>query len=128
MTKTALVAFLKKHRIDIIVIVSLLLLSLTILGFVYLTKKDGAYAEVTIEGEVVGKYSLAIDGVYTLNGGTNILTVENGSARMTYSSCPDHLCENTGSVRYVGQTVVCLPNRLAITIIGNSDNAVDFVS
>ena len=119
---------IKKYRIDIIVIASILLISIVILLVAQLTKEEGAYAEVTVDGSVVGKYSLNIDGVYSLNGGTNTLTIEGGEAYMSYADCPDHVCENTGRVRYVGQTIICLPNHLAITIIGEADDAVDFVS
>ena len=119
---------IKKYRIDIIVIASILLISIVILLVAQLTKEEGAYAEVTVDGSVVGKYSLNIDGVYSLNGGTNTLTIEGGEVYMSYSDCPDHVCENTGRVRYVGQTIICLPNHLAITIIGEADDAVDFVS
>ena len=120
--------FIYKYRIDILVIASVLLLSAAALLTLHLTKKEGAYAEVTVDGETVGKYSLAQDGVYPLNGGTNTLTVRDGRAYMSYSECPDHVCENTGKVRYVGQTIVCLPNRLTVRIVGKSDGSVDFVS
>ena len=95
---------------------------------VNLTKEEGAFAEVTVDGNVAGKYSLAIDGTYSLNGGTNTLVVQNGTAYMSYSNCPDHICENTGKIRHVGETIICLPNRITVTIIGDSDEAVDFVS
>ena len=120
--------FVSKYRIDIIVIASLLLLSLAVLLLVNLTRKEGAYAEIIIDGETVGKYPLAIDGVYELNGGTNTLTVKDGKAYMSYSSCPDHICENTGSITYVGQTIVCLPNEVTVRIVGKSGDSVDFVS
>ena len=121
--------FAKKHRIDIIVIASFLLLSLAMLGITHLTKEEGAFVQVTVDGKVVGEYSLLRDGTYSLNGGTNTLTVRNGEAYMSYSSCPDHVCENTGKIKHVGQTIICLPNRLTVTIIGEgSDDAVDFVS
>ena len=120
--------FVSKYRIDIIVIASLLLLSLAVLLLVNLTRKEGAYAEIIIDGETVGKYPLASDGVYELNGGTNTLTVKDGKAYMSYSSCPDHICENTGSVTYVGQTIVCLPNEVTVRIVGKSGDSVDFVS
>ena len=120
--------FTKKYRIDIIVIASLLIISLVVLLVVNLTKEEGAYAEVSVNGATVGKYSLAQDGTYPLNNGTNILVIENGRAYMSYSNCPDHICENTGKVKYVGQTITCLPNRLTITIVGKSDGSVDFIS
>ena len=122
-------AFIQKYRIDIIVVASLLILSVAVLLILNLTKKEGAYAEVTLDGNVVGEYSLAIDGIYSLNGGTNTLTIKNGVAYMSDSNCPDHICENTGKVKHVGQTIICLPNRLTVTIVGEpSNDSVDFVS
>jgi hypothetical protein len=48
---------------------------------------------------------------------------------MTDSDCPDHTCENTGKVKYVGETIVCLPNKVHITVIGpKDDTSVDFMS
>ena len=117
-----------KYRIDIIVIASLLMLAITVLLVINLTKTKGSYAEVVVDGEVVGKYPLDEDGIYSLNGGTNTLTIKDGVAYMSYSDCPDHTCENTGKVKHVGQTIVCLPNHLTITIIGESNDSVDFVS
>ena len=128
MTQDKVRDFIKKYRIDIIVVASLLILSLFILLIINLTKVEGAYAEVTVNGNTVGVYSLAIDGTYFLNGGTNTLVIENGEVYVKDSNCPDHICENTGKIKHVGQTIICLPNRLTVTIIGESDEVVDFVS
>ena len=128
MTKDKIISFTKKYRNDIILIAALLVISLVVLLIVNLTKDEGAYAEVAINGDVVGKYSLDVDGVYSLNGGTNTLTIENGVAYMSYSNCPDHVCENIGKVKYVGETITCLPNRITITIVGKSDDSIDFIS
>ena len=128
MAETKIQNFIKKYRIDIIVVASLLILSLAVLLIVNLTKEDGAYVEVTVDGNPAGKYSLAIDGTYSLNGGTNTLVVQNGTAYMSYSNCPDHICENTGKIQHVGETIICLPNRITVTVVGDTDDAVDFVS
>ena len=125
------VGFFKKHRLDIIVISLLLFISLTVLAVFLLTKEDGASVKVEVDGNVVGTYSLSVDGEYSLNGGTNILTVKDGVAYMTYSNCPDHTCENTGKVKHVGETIVCLPNRITVTVVGDvtsDDGYVDFIT
>ena len=122
------VSTVKKPSLDIIVIALILLFAITLVVFTTLTRSEGAYVEVAIDGNVVATYSLSEDGVYTLNGGTNVLTVKDGVAYMTHSDCPDHTCENTGKVKYVGQTIVCLPNRLSVTVAGNADDSVDFVT
>ena len=121
-------SILKKYKSDIIVISVIVILALLFLLVYEATKKEGAFVEVTQGGEVIGKYSLLTDGVYTLNGGTNELTIKDGAAYMSYSDCPDHTCENTGKLRHVGQTIICLPNDLSATVVGVADDYVDFVS
>ena len=128
MTKESIKRYIVKRRIDIIVIASLLLLSLIVLLVISLAKKEGAIARVEIGGEIVGEYPLDVNKEYSLNGGTNILTIKDGAAYMTYSECPDHTCERVGKIKFVGETIVCLPNKVSVTIIGNSDDGVDLVS
>jgi hypothetical protein len=117
-----------KYRWDIIVIAAILLLSLALLLIHVLGKEEGSVAVVRVNDTVVGTYPLAKDGTFVLNGGTNVLVIEDGTARLIESQCPDHTCELTGRVKYVGQTIVCLPNHLSVTISGNTANGVDFVS
>ena len=120
---------IKKYRLDIIVISAILIFALLFLLFMTLFKKEGAVISVEVDGKAVGEYSLYKNGVFPLNGGTNILVIENGTAYLNYSDCPDHVCENTGKIRYVGETIVCLPNRITITVIGDSaEGGVDLVS
>ena len=128
MTKESIKRFIVERRIDIIVIASLLLLSLIVLLVISLAKKEGAIARVEIGGEIVGEYPLDVNKEYSLNGGTNILVIKDGAAYMTYSECPDHTCERVGKIKFVGETIVCLPNKVSVTIIGNSDDGVDLVS
>ena len=119
---------LKKYRLDIIVIASILALSLILLLAVFLSRKEGAVVTVEIDGQLIAEYPLDKNGVFSLNEGTNVLVIENGAAYFSYSSCPDHVCENTGKVRFVGETIICLPNLITVTVTGSSSDAVDLVS
>ena len=121
-------ALKKSYRLDVIIISAILLFSLALLLIVTLTKESGEIAVVEIDGATVAEYSLSQNGEYALNGGTNVLVIENGYAYLNYSNCPDHTCEKTGRIQYVGQTIVCLPNKLTVTIKGNAENGVDLVS
>ena len=116
-----------KYRLDLIVITAAIAFSLLLLLATTLFREEGAVAAVEIDGVAAGEYNLMFNGVYPLNGGTNVLVVENGVAYLNYSNCPDHTCEKTGKIRYVGQTIVCLPNRVSITIRGGGDG-VDIVA
>ena len=119
----------KKLRSDIILVGVLLIVSLSVLLFMFLTKEEGAIAEVYVNNEKVAEYPLSIDGVYYLNGGTNVLVVENGEAYMREANCPDKFskngCVNTGKISYVGQKIVCLPNKIIVEIVGEGEGIVD---
>ena len=118
----------KKYRLDIIIVAAILLVSVALLLVMTLTKEEGSLVVVEINGATVATYSLDENGEYSLNGGTNVLVIEDGKAYLNYSNCPDHICENTGKIQYVGQTIICLPNKIAITIKGEAEGGVDFVS
>ena len=119
----------KKYRLDIIIIAAILLVSLSLLLIVTLSKEEGSVVVVEIDGTTVATYPLDENAEYSLNGGSNVLVIEDGVAYMSYSNCPDHTCEKTGKIRYVGQTIICLPNKIAVTIKGdNAEGGVDFVS
>lgn len=44
------------------------------------------------------------------------LELSPGMARVMHSDCPDKICVNTGWLSESGQTAVCMPNRVTITI------------
>lgn len=60
--------------------------------------------------------------------GRNVVGVSGGKARMIESSCKDQLCVKMGTISEINQSIVCLPNRVVITIIGlNTKDDVDVV-
>ena len=119
----------KKLRSDIILIGVLLIISLSVLLFVFLTREEGAVADVYVDGVKVAEYPLSIDGVYYLNNGSNVLVIEDSVAYMREANCPDKFskngCVNTGKISYVGQTIVCLPNKIIVEIVGEGEGIVD---
>ncbi|MBR7181782.1 MAG: NusG domain II-containing protein [Clostridia bacterium] len=116
---------MKKRDLILIGIV----LAVILLSFLLITllKKDGAYVIVRVNGEEVARYSLAEDGEYELNGGSNILRIEGGKAYLTEANCPDHLCINQGKIDQTGETITCLPNRLTVTVYGADDAEVEII-
>lgn len=118
---------MKKLWADLALILGLLLLA----GGLYLALaargEAGAWAVVRVESEVVARFRLDEDGTYPLNGGTNLLVIEDGTARIAEADCPDGLCVRQGRIRFRGQVVTCLPNRLTVTIEGGEDSGLDAV-
>ncbi|MFR4337598.1 MAG: NusG domain II-containing protein [Lachnospira pectinoschiza] len=48
---------------------------------------------------------------------------------MTDADCPDKLCVKTGMISKTGETIVCLPHRVVVEIIGAAadDSGVDSI-
>ena len=106
----------KKLRGDIILIGAVLALALVLYLVFALTGKRGTYATVRVNNEVVARYPLDEDGTYVLNGGTNTLVIEDGTARITEASCPDGICISQGRISTTDGVITCLPNRLTVTV------------
>jgi hypothetical protein len=116
----------KKLLADVILVLSLLALGLSVFLIITLTREEGSFVAVSVNGEEVCEYSLSRDGEYSLNGGTNILVIENGRAYMRDADCPDRLCVHQGKKSHSGERIVCLPNRVMVEIVGDGEELVDF--
>ena len=107
---------------DIILIVSVLLIALALLLVVEMTQEEGARVVVKVDGQEIAEYSLTANGTYDLNGGTNILVIEDGRAWLTDANCPDKLCVHQGKISRTGEVITCLPNKLTVTVFGAKES------
>jgi len=57
----------------------------------------------------------------------DIIVDENG-AYVKDVICPDKVCQKTGLVSRVGQSIVCLPNRVVVYIEGRAESEIDDIS
>ncbi len=106
----------KKLIADIILALVLLAVSAALLVVINNSRDDGAIVVVTIDGEEIARYSLSENGEYSLNGGTNILVIKEGKAYIKEATCPDKVCVNMGGISLSGERIVCLPNKLMISL------------
>ena len=121
-------SFIKKHKFDIIIIGILSVLALTFVIVFYALKTDGQYVTVTVNKVKNEKYSLNINGEYKLGNDDNfnILVIEDGFAYIKEASCPDKLCVHQGKVKSNGEQLICLPNKVIITVTSDSKSETDF--
>ncbi|MBQ8076016.1 MAG: NusG domain II-containing protein [Oscillospiraceae bacterium] len=108
----------KVLRRDLLLILFFLLLSAAMFAFSHFRQQEGGWAVVTVNSKEVARYSLLQDGRYILNNGTNTLVIEDHTAWMEDALCPDQICVDMGKIRYSGQSIVCLPNRVVVSIEG----------
>ena len=114
---------LSKKRIlfSSLLALALILISLTIILITEAGRTEGAAVIVTVDGEVIGVYSLSKDGSYELNDGTNTLTVEGGYAYVKKADCPGQDCVNHHKISRSGERIVCTYNRLSIVVEGRDE-------
>ena len=119
--------WLKTHRNDVILVAVLMVLGGALALFLYATRRDGGYVSVQVDGERLMELFLRADTQVVLGSGehTNTLVIENGTARVVEADCPDQICVSQGAVRYEGESIVCLPHKLVITVEGGQANDVD---
>ena len=90
-------------------------------------------ASIVLDGETIGTYDLTgltEPVTLTLDQADYPLTIrlEPGRVRIGESACPSQDCVHTGWVSRSGGQIVCLPNRLIITITGSDAPEADAVT
>ncbi|MBR3237273.1 MAG: NusG domain II-containing protein [Oscillospiraceae bacterium] len=118
----------KKYIRDLILVGALLIAALLVLLVIRnrQERKTGTDAVVTVrtaDGDEV--YPLNKDGVFSLNGGTNTLVIENGEAWVSEANCPDKVCMGMGKISKNGEFIACLPNQVIIVVEGGEESPVD---
>ncbi len=108
-------------RRDLVLIFTLLLVASLLLLLFFLAREEGDRVRVVIDGKTVGEYSLSKNATYSLADGANILVIEDGAAYMREADCPDKTCVRTGRIRHGGERIVCLPNRITVTVLAADD-------
>ena len=116
-------------RGDIFLIGGCLLAALVCCGLWLLLRRDGGAVVVEQDGRETARYALSEDRTVRIEGegGYNLLVIQGGEAWLSEADCPTQLCVKTGKIRYAGQSIVCLPHRLAMRIVGGA-SALDAVT
>ena len=120
-------SWLRSHRNDILLAAVLLLLGGALALFLRLTRHAGGTVSVQMEGEVLFELPLGEDVRLVLGEGehTNTLVIQDGKARVVEASCPDRICVGQGAIQYAGESIVCLPHKLVITVEGGPPPGID---
>lgn len=123
---------MKLKRQDIFLLAGLLAIFLVLGAVLLLTRENGATVVVRVAGEETAIFRLDETTTYVIdgaNGGTNELVIENGEVWLKDASCPDQLCVHQGKIRYVGESIICLPNKISVTIEGEpEEDGVDVIA
>lgn len=107
----------KKYIADIILVISLVILTLVTSIFIYKKQTSNKiYVEVSINGEITNKYSIDENIEIMLKTG-NVLVIKDGNVCISNADCPDGLCVKQGTISKANESIICLPNKLVVRIV-----------
>ena len=107
-------------KADFILILLLFFAGIVLTLCVFLPQSgEGGVLEVRQNGKLLMTLPLNHATEQTIpwgDGQENHFVIRDGTVTMTSSDCPDQTCIRTGGIRQAGQSIVCLPHRLVLTI------------
>lgn len=124
---------IKKIKSDILLIGFILITALGIWLFSYFKKNDTSESEVVVifDGNQIGRYSLSENNTITIretDKNYNLILINEGTVKVTDANCPDKLCARQKSISKNGESIICLPHKLVITIDSPEESDIDSVT
>ena len=110
-------------KTDIILAVIAIIAAAGIWLFYSAGADHGLTAVVTVDGEV--RAELPLDETDSIEieteWGYNIVHTEDGQAFVTEADCRDQICVEHKKIEKTGETIVCLPHKMVVEIIGGEE-------
>lgn len=115
----------RKNRNDLIFIGALLAVLLAVGVLIFAFRKEGDRVVVTVNGEEFGNYPLSEDTVVDIRTGENgqqlnRLVVKDSKAFVDTATCPDGICSDHKPISHDGESIVCLPHKVVVTVEQNN--------
>lgn len=112
-------------KADFIIIAAVAVIAGFLVFFLYgLNNAWGAYVRLEVDGKVIETLSLDEDTVReieTENNGRNVLVIKDGEAKISEANCPDGICTNHSKIHRNGESIICLPHKVVVTVINEKD-------
>lgn len=105
---------------DIVIIAVVLVVSFLITSFA--AQGGTKYVVIYVNGNEFGRYSLPNNQRQSVEVstqyGNNTVIIDKDKVWVSETSCKDKVEINAGYINKAGQSLVCLPNRLVVTVEG----------
>lgn len=123
----------RKHRNDVVFIAVLLLMVSLIGAAFFFLRGEGDTVTVSVDGKHYGTYPLHTDLTLSIRTGEdgeeeNLLVIRDGTARVESATCPDGICAAHKPISREGESIVCLPHRVVITVQTSDGEEPDIIA
>ena len=84
----------------------------------------GEYLEIYKNNKILATYSLNQKITKLINGekGETKITIDNGKVRFSSAPCAKKYCIHQGWINKANQIIICIPNKISISILGSNKN------
>ena len=111
----------RKNRNDVLFIAVLLLIVVLAGAAFFFLRREGDSVTVSVDGKHYGTYPLRTDLTLSIRTGAgdtqeNLLVIRDGKALVESATCPDGICAAHKPISREGESIVCLPHRVVITV------------
>jgi hypothetical protein len=107
-------------RRDFLFIFAVLILAAVSFFVIKVRSGDADTVRITVNGKLFCEKPLSKDCEIDING-TNTAVIENGCVYMKSATCPDKLCVRQGKAHDGSKKIICLPNKVIIEVVKNSE-------
>lgn len=122
---------MKKYKNDLIFVLILIVIAAVCYIFLHIWNSGtGEYVKITVDGKEEAVLSLREDTTYTVqyDDNINVVEIKNGQVFIDEANCKDELCKKQGKISNNGETIICLPHKVVVTIVSDTENEVDAVA
>ena len=116
----------RKFRNDLIFIAAILAVVALGAAALFFLRGEGSTVQVEVDGTVIGTYPLSVDREVRIITGENgeelnLLVIKDGKATVTTATCPDGICAAHKPISREGESIICLPHKVIVTVIGGEE-------
>lgn len=88
---------------------------------------EAVYLEISRDGTMISRTRLSeLEGqelrIASPDGGYNLVCIENGGVFVREADCENGDCIRQGMIHHTGESIICLPHKLTVTIVGSVDS------
>ncbi len=92
-------------------------------------KSSPEYVSISLNGNTILNLDMHTDTLVTVVGecGLFAVRIKNCAASIESSKCPEQICVHAHPISRTGESIICVPNRIIITIQGRQRDSFDAI-
>ena len=115
---------------DKILVVAIILIGIFSIFALNKYQQPGQTVSIKVSGQIKHRLKLNQDREILVTGpiGKTVIQIKDKKITVIHSDCPEKICVKTGAIHRAGEIIVCVPNKVVISIEGEVNNHFDVIT